>query len=153
MRFTRYARYEDFDWTPRKLAMARSKPDRQQKKVEERFPLLASILPPPAAFDEEAERARRRERLRKTEIDQRARLARLWRACRRDFFAASEEQKDLIRQAWATWAGPTTGLYYRYVVDLHTGIVDARSAAFRQQEQQRLNDLLQRARAQGSLDL
>lgn len=153
MRFTRYARYEDFDWTPRKLAMARSKPQRLQKKVEEQFPLLAALLPPPPSFDEEGELTRRRERNRKTEIDQRARLARLWRDCRRDFFAATEEQKELIRKAWAEWRGPTTASYLRYVVDLHTGVHEARSVLFRQREERSRIELLKRLRAQATLEL
>lgn len=153
MRFTRKVRYEDFNWTPRSLAMAKSKPARQQKKMEDQFPLLAAVLPPPAAFNEEQEFEQRRSRLKRIDAEDRARCARLWRACRRDFFAATDEQKEAIRKAWAAWQGPTTGLYFRYVVDVATGVYEARSNALRAHEAQLRREARARMEAQGSFEL
>lgn len=49
--------------------------------------------------------------------------ARVWREARRDYFFAEPNIRSVIFEAWKNWAGPRTCIHYRYVVDLHTGIL------------------------------
>ena len=44
MKFKRLERYEVAAWTPRKLALATSKPARMAKKLESTYPLIAEQL-------------------------------------------------------------------------------------------------------------
>jgi hypothetical protein len=50
--------------------------------------------------------------------------ARLWRESCRDARAATRKQKAAIREAWRAWPGPATVLCFRYIVDLHTGVIN-----------------------------
>ena len=61
----------------------------------------------------------------------RALYTRVWRESRRDYFKADVCTREVIRRAWAAWAGPLTCMYFRYVVDLHTGVMEARSQTFK----------------------
>lgn len=131
MRFTRQERYERFEWTARKLQSAIAKPERQARKVAERYPLLADVLPVPVPFDQETETLRRRAAMESSEARMRSLHARVWRESRRDFFRADAHQQDVIRNAWKAWRGPTTAFYFRYIVDEHTGVMEARSQTFR----------------------
>lgn len=52
--------------------------------------------------------------------------ARVWRESCRDARAATRKQRAAIREAWRAWPGPATVLCFRYLVDLHTGVLDQR---------------------------
>lgn len=110
MRFTPYGRADAFAWTSRKLANAAKRGDRIAKREQDRYPLLADQLVKPAQFDADAESARR------------------------DMQAATLDQQAGIRAAWLAWRGPTTATYFRYIVDLHTGVVEQRSSAHKARE-------------------
>lgn len=137
MRFTRYPRVEPFEWTKRKLTLAANRPDREAVKMANTYPLIAALLEPPKPFDLECETERRRLALQRSDQRMRTFHARVWRESRRDFFLASDAQRTMIRSAWREWRGPTTSTYFRYLVDLHTGIMEARSERFRAAEKQR----------------
>jgi hypothetical protein len=113
------------------------RPARQAQKVASDYPLIAEVLETPPPFDLARETEQRCHRRLQSEQRMRALHARVWRESRRDYFGATEEQRELIRSAWNDWTGPTTSLYFRYVVDLHTGVMEARSERFRVAEQQR----------------
>jgi hypothetical protein len=55
--------------------------------------------------------------------------ARVWRESCRDARTATRKQKGAIRETWRAWPGPATVLCYRYIVDLHTGMLDRRHQA------------------------
>ncbi len=153
MRFQPTPRYEPLNWTPRKQALAASRPARDLAKARAALPLLADQLPEPAPVDLDALAARRQALLASAEARMRAMTARHWRAARRDYFAATETQREAIRAAWAAWRGPLTALYFRYVVDLHTGVTEARSQAFLQREAERRAALVASVARQGVLQL
>ena len=153
MRFTRYARSEPFTWTPKKLSAAKSKPARQAVKLEQQYPLLAAVLEAPAAFDLNVETERRMHGISGHEQNLRDFHARVWRESRRDYFAAMQTQRCEIRKAWAGWSGPTASTYYRYMVDLHTGVMDARSKAFNIREREQRSAMAVSRYAQGRLEL
>lgn len=154
MRFDRYpCRPGAFAWTPRKLAMASSKAERERAHEQARLPLLADLLPPAPRFDLAAETAARQIQHDKSLQSQRDFTARVWRAARRDYFNASAEVRCEIRSQWQAWRGPATCLYFRYVVDVATGVQQQRVEA------SRANAAMYRAaaeeylRAQGGLAL
>lgn len=153
MRFHPLPRYEALNWTPRKQALAASRPARELAKARAALPLLADQLPEPAPVDLDALAARRQALLAASEARMRAMTARHWRAARRDYFAATEVQRAAIRAAWAAWRGPLTALYFRYVVDVHTGVVEARSQAFRRREAERRAAAAEAVARQGVLQL
>lgn len=127
MRFKRAERYDSFEWTRRKIAFASSRQTREAQRLKTNYPLIADQIElKTKAFDADAEKAQRNARLQRIEANDRSFQARVWRESRRDFFAATDEQKHAIRQAWLDWRGPLTPLYYRYVVDLHTGVDEMR---------------------------
>lgn len=142
MRFSRYPRVEVFEWTKRKLTLAERRPQRQAMKLASNYPLIASVLEPPQAFDLERETESRRLAYQRSEQRMRAFHARIWRESRKNFFLASDAQRALIRSAWLEWRGPTTSTYFRYLVDLHTGVMKARSERFRAAEKQRRLSIL-----------
>ncbi|WP_306552820.1 hypothetical protein [Acidovorax sp.] len=137
MRFSRQARAELFEWTQRKLTLATKRPARQAQKLASDYPLIAEVLDTPPSFDLARETEQRCRRRLQSEQRMRALHARVWRESRRDYFGATEEQRALIRAAWRDWTGPTTSLYFRYVVDLHTGVIEARSERCRSEERLR----------------
>ena len=153
MRFTRYERLEPFTWTGKKLAMARSKAARQSKKLKNRYPLIAEVLPVAAEFDFDEESIRRHRAAASFAANRRAFHARVWRESRGDYFRASETQRADIRSAWASWTGPTTSTYFRYVVDLCTGVVALRSEAAKARERDTRAVWASSRAAQGQLDL
>ncbi len=153
MLFTPYSRPEQFTWTARKLAAAKSKPDRKALQQDQQYPLLVGLLPTPAPFDQQAETERRRLVDLKQISTMRDFHAGVWKAARRDFFAADHDQKHAIRTAWRDWTGPRTSTYFRYLVDLHTGVMEARSIAFRAREREQRAIVVAVIRAQASFDL
>lgn len=134
MRFQRIERYERFTWTKRKEACALARPARQAARLRKAMPLLAEQIEVGAPVDLDDEAASRQARLDRSEQRIRAHYATVWRESRRDYFDASEAQKAAIRAHWNEWRGPRTCLYFRYVVDLHTGVDEARIKAMRQRQ-------------------
>jgi hypothetical protein len=153
MRFTRYGRSERFEWTGRKLAIAKSRGGRQQTKDAQHYPLFAGELQPPPAFDATAEAQRRDDMTTKSEAAMRAFHAGVWRESRRDARAASTCEQDAIRAAWQTWTGPTTSTYYRYIVDLHTGVMGQRDKTMKAQATAIRSEFTRARNAQQQLEL
>lgn len=145
MKFHRVEKYGQLEITARKLRLMESKPERERKALAAKLPLLADLLPQAAPVDVRAAVQERQRRADASEQRMRSLYARVWRESRRDFFAANPAQQTAIREAWAGWSGPRTCLYYRYVVDLHTGVMAARSEKF-QREQAEARDLRVAAR-------
>lgn len=154
MRFDKSRKAEPFVWTPRKAAMALSKPAREQARLQATHPLLAGILPVRSAEVDLAREAEQRQASwARTEATMRALDARCWRAARRDYFAAPEDQRARIRGAWLQWRGPATPLYFRYLVDVHTGERAKRDAAARARDAELLARIRARLGEQEVLDL
>lgn len=151
MRFERKRRWGEFAWTPRKLAAAQSHGERVRARQEKRYPLLADQLPQPAPFDADAEARMRSEAHQQTEQRFRDFEARVWRESRRDARAAPAPQQAAIREHWLSWSGPATALYFRYVVDLHTGVLEQRQQAAKERSQALVAAVLAGQRAQGHL--
>ena len=153
MRFSPFGRAQMFAWTSRKLAIAQGRGARVAKREQQRYPLLADQTPAPQPFDADLEARRQDANLR--ESDQRIRNfhARVWREARRDFQRGTSEQREAIRSAWRAWAGPVTSIYFRYIVDLHTGVMDLRAAAMNKQTSAFRINLARAHRAQQTLEL
>ena len=131
MRFTRFGRSDRFEWTSRKLAIAKSHGARTAAKQAQRYPLLADVLPSPQAFDAIVESDRRNTLITQSEASLRAFHAHVWREARRNARNALIQEQAAIRDAWAVWTGPTTSTYYTYIVDLHTGALAKRDCAMK----------------------
>lgn len=140
MRFTRFGKAPRFAWTPRKLAAANGRGARTLKRDQERYPLLADQMEAPPPLNTDLEAKRRDTRMRASEQCLRTFHAGVWRESRRDAQLGTPAQRANIRAAWLAWTGPTTSLYYRYIVDLHTGVMEHRAATMRGKEK-RLNGL------------
>lgn len=151
MKFTRHERPQRFQWTNRKLSAAQSKARRQAEKVKVRYPLLAEVLPLPTALDIDDESVRRQNAIDEFTFTLRAFHARVWRESRRDYFAGTIEQRASIRNAWTSWRGPTTSLYFRYIVDVHTGVMAARGKTFKDRERFSRSVITKLRAAQGKL--
>lgn len=136
MKFHRVEKYGSIEFTARKISLIESKPERQRKALADRLPLLADQLPHAAPVDVQYELSRRQALADSSELRMRSRLAGLWRSGRRDYFAAADDTRAAIRSAWDAWSGPQTASYFRYVVDLHTGVMAAREERFRQQQRE-----------------
>jgi len=153
MRFQRLARPAPVEWTARKAAAAAARPARQAAKDARAYPLLADQLAPPPPVDLAVERAHRDASAVALMRELRASAARVWREARRDYFAATPAQRAAIAEAWRAWRGPAAALYFRYVVDLHTGVQSAREERRRFENEQRRRATRQRLEAQGRLEL
>jgi hypothetical protein len=152
MRFAPFGRAEGFVWTSRKLAAAHGRSARVVKDIQARYPLLADQLPAPAPLDADAEATRRNLEMRESEQRIRDFHARVWRQARRDFQHAGPEQKAAIRAGWQAWTGPITSLYYRYMVDLHLGVMQQRTDAMRARDRAARIKLLSAIQAQNTLE-
>lgn len=153
MRFERVERYGRYAWTKRKQAMALSRPEREAAKLRKALPLLADQIHAVGVVDLDAEEQARQAHLDRAEQSMRALYARVWRTARRNYFAATEEQREAIRQHWAAWRGPVTCMYFTYVVDVHTGAYEERSRKMREREAVVRREVLAGMYAQGSLCL
>lgn len=153
MRFTRHPKIELFQWTKRKLALANSWPERQARKLARDYPLISDLLQAPQAFDLEKETEHRQDGQLRSYRQMRDFDARVWREARRDYFLACDEQRAAIRAAWLAWRGPTTCLYFRYVVDLHTGVMEARYERSRAEQREHLLQALAERSRQAALPL
>lgn len=133
MKFQRIPKYGQLEVTARKLRMIENKPKRERKALAAKMPLFAELLPQATQVDVQAVLQQRQQHADAAEQRHRSLYARVWRESRRDFFYANAETQEAIRDAWKHWTGPRTCLYFRYVVDLHTGVMEARSLRFQQE--------------------
>lgn len=134
MRFAKTERYEPLNWTDRKKKMAASRPARDLAKARAALPLLAEQLEAAPPVDLDVEAQRRQERLDVAERRMREMTARHWRCARRQYFASTPAQRDAIRSAWLAWRGPLTALYFQYLVDVETGVMQKRTECMRRRD-------------------
>ena len=116
MKFERFPRWAPITLSARKLAAFQRKQERERSAL----PLFAELVATTQISPEEEE-ARRNALATRAEQSRRDMIAKCWRACRRDYFAADQETQARIRAMWSGWAGPKQAIYYRYVVDVCTG--------------------------------
>ena len=116
MKFERVTRWAPITLSARKLVAFQRKQERERSALPIFTDLVASTQISP-----EEEEARRNALATRAEQSRRDMIARCWRACRRDYFAADHETQARIRAMWSGWAGPKQAGYYRYVVDVCTG--------------------------------
>lgn len=124
MKFERFHRWAPITLSARKLAAFQRKQERERSAL----PLFAELVASTQISPDEEE-ARRNALATRSEQSRRDMIARCWRACRRDYFAADHETKARIRAMWSGWAGPRQASYYRYVVDVCTGEHERRAQA------------------------
>lgn len=153
MRFTPFGKAQGFTWTTRKMAAAVGRGVRTLKRNQALYPLLADQMPAPEVLDVNIEAQRRDTSMREAEQRLRDFHASVWRAARRDAQGCTTAQRDAIRAAWATWTGPVTSIYFRYIVDLHTGVMERRALAMREKTNTVRINLNRAHQAQQSLEL
>lgn len=153
MKFTPFGRAEGFAWTARKLANAKKRGERSIQREKERYPLLADQTPEADPFEADAEAKRRDDQMRHAEQGLRNFHSRVWRESRRDEQAATICQREAIRTAWSAWTGPRTSVYFRYIVDLHTGVATQRSAIVAERKQAERVEIIRMATQQQTFEL
>ncbi|MBY4898677.1 hypothetical protein [Cupriavidus sp. AU9028] len=124
MRFTRFERYTPIDFNTRRRAAF----IRKQQRERDRYPLIAEHVQGEQHGQDE-EFSRRQRQADRFEAGQRAFHARVWREARTRFFSLPETVKEEIRRRWAAWTGPTTALYFSFLVDELSGDQARRVAA------------------------
>lgn len=115
MLFDRHPKYDQYQWSPRKLAAAQKKPIKTAKKLQEKIPLFADQVHIPE-FDADAVLAERRERHSSFDLTMRSLKARQWIEARADFFQLSLHQKFYVAVHWAGWKGPRNPSCFGYLV-------------------------------------
>jgi hypothetical protein len=126
MRFSRLERHTPIDFnTRRQAAFAR-----KQQRERDRYPLFADHVAAEQHSPHE-ELARRQRRSDSLERTVRALHASIWREKRSVYFSLSEDQRAEICAKWQAWTGPTTALYFAYIVDTVSGEHERRSEAAR----------------------
>lgn len=153
MKFDRSERYPEFAWTALKLAAAQSRGQRRHQAEAARVPLFADQLPPPAVFDAEAERAARIAAAKRADQRMRDMDARHWRTARTMYQCATTEQQAAIRAEWDAWTGPRRPQYFKYVVDVHTGVQALRSAEFKAEDRAMKQRIWSAVTAQQAFDM
>lgn len=158
MRFDRHPhRVEPYQWTPKKLALAASKPERQRRKEQKRLPLLAELIPAAPVFDLQAEQAARDAAHVRSIQATRNLEAKHWRQGRAMYFATDEPTRARIRADWMAWRGPARPGYFIYLVEVATGVYEARAQIARQKyadlHKRIAAELEAQASAQGALPL
>lgn len=135
MKFARVDKYGRLEITERKLKLIKSKPERQRQALAKKLPLLVELIEPAPTVDVDAVIEARQSRVDAAERRMRSLYARIWRDARKDYFAADAAIRAAIRVSWDKWTGPRTCSYFRYVVDLETGVMAQRSERFFQQQE------------------
>ena len=153
MKFKPYGHSEGFAWTSRKLANAQKRGERVARREQERYPLLADQFPVVEPLNADIEAERRDAMMKASEQTMRDFHARVWRESRRDAQKSTAGQREAIRTAWLAWTGPLTSVYFRYIVDLHTGVVAQRHAIGVQQKNAVRADVWNLLTSQHSLEL
>lgn len=130
MRFRRRQPLEGLTLSSRKALAF----ERRKKREQDRFPLFAEeIAATQSSWDQE--QARREHMAQRIEQEWRDRIAGWWRKGRRMYFAEPIETREKIMAAWREWTGPADATYFIYIVELHNGTIDARSAAMNAEHQ------------------
>lgn len=130
MRFRRRQPFEGLTLSNRKALAF----ERKKKRERDRFPLFAEeIAATQSSWDQE--QARREHMAQRIEQEWRDRIAGWWRKGRRMYFAEPIETREKIMSAWREWTGPAEATYFIYVVELHNGTIDTRSAAMNTKNQ------------------
>lgn len=133
VRFKRVERYASPGITVRKAAAIEQK----RKREAARYPLFSDQIveqQPPIDLGEE-ERIRQ-SMFKKSEQSWRDLHARQWRTARRKYFAATQEQREAIRNEWNRAPYPLEGSYLTYVIEKHTGEADRRMAEIKARDYQ-----------------
>jgi len=126
MRFTRFGRHNPINFnTRRQAAFAR-----KQQRERDRYPLFADHVAAEQHSPDE-ELARRQRRADRLDTTLRGLDARVWREKRAIYFSLTADQRAEIRARWLAWTGPTTALYFAYIVDNVSGEAERRSEASR----------------------
>lgn len=147
MKFERFPRWAPITLTARKLAAFQRKQERERSAL----PLFAELVAS-TQINPEEEEARRNALATRAEQSRRDMIARCWRACRRDYYAADQETQARIRAMWSSWAGPRQANYYRYVVDLCSGEIERRARESGERYAEIRARLLDRAKAQMEME-
>lgn len=148
MKFFARPRFEPITLDGRKAAAFA----RRQAREQARYPLLADVIAaeqPTLAQTEQVRNAQARV----AEQHRRDFEARVWRESRRDYFASDAATRAAIASMWASWAGPRTCTYFRYVVDQCTGALAARIAQANLRDATLRERIKQQAGTQVPLDL
>ena len=153
MKFDRRQRVSSFEWTSRMLQAAETRAERRRQREISYYPLFVEQVPSCAPFDPHVEARLRDQCARQAEHRMRALLARVWHESRRDMQRASPMQRQAIREGWDNWRGPRTATYFRYVVDLHTGVAAQRSRDFQARQVASMQGFIRSLQAQRGLDL
>ncbi|MFP3756169.1 hypothetical protein SB751_19935 [Cupriavidus sp. SIMBA_020] len=126
MRFTPFGRHDPINFNARRQAAFA----RKQQRERDRYPLFAEHVAAEqhSAEDELARRQRRADRF---DVTMRGLHARVWREKRAIYFSLPAAQRGEIRAKWLTWTGPTTALYFAYIVDNVSGVAERRVEASR----------------------
>ncbi|SDD58109.1 hypothetical protein SAMN05216345_111129 [Cupriavidus sp. YR651] len=129
MRFSRLDRHTPIDFNARRQAAFA----RKQQRERDRYPLFPDHVAGEqhTPDDEVARRQRRSDNLERTT---RTLHARIWREKRAVYFSLTGDLQAEIRAKWLEWTGPTTPLYYAYIVDNVSGDYERRVAAARANE-------------------
>lgn len=146
MKFTRFERYEPVTITDRK----RQAFLRKQERERARYPLFPDQIEQRSL---ESEVERRKMSAQASETRMRDLWARVWREARRDYWAASEEQREAIRIKWEGWRGGRDPKYFRYVVDVCTGVMEERARQMRERDRELRDRIWASVDAQQAMDL
>lgn len=115
MLFDHHPKYDQYQWSEKKLKAAQKKPLKEEKKLQQKIPLFADQVNIPV-FDADAELAKRRERHSSFDLTMRSLKARHWIDARADFFKLSLHQKFHVAVHWASWSGPRNPICFIYLV-------------------------------------
>ena len=128
MLFERYARYETFTMTDRKIAAFL----RKQERERSRYPLFPQhIEAEQHSLDEEIVK---RVRINMNSVQgSRTFRAQAWRRLRAAYFAQPLEVRERIKAEWAAWVGSRSPTYFGWMVDVHSGEQARRVAAANEQ--------------------
>lgn len=146
MKFTRFERYEPITITKRKQQAFL----RKQERERARYPLFPDQIEQ-RSLESEAER--RKKSAQASETRMRDLRAKVWREARRDYWAATEEQREAIRIKWEGWRGGRDPNYFRYVVDVCTGVMEERARRMRERDRELRARIWASVDAQQAMDL
>lgn len=146
MKFERKVRYEPITMTERKMQAFL----RKQEKERARYPLFPDQIEVKSL---EGEVERRQRSALASETRMRDLWARFWREARRDYWAATEEQREAIRIKWNGWRGGRGPTYFRYVVDVCTGVMEERARRMREHDRELRATVRAKVEAQQVMEL
>ncbi len=146
MKFARFERYEPVTITERKrLAFLR-----KQERERARYPLFPDQIEQRSL---ESEVDRRKKSAQASETRMRDLRAKFWREARREYWAATEAQREAIRVMWDGWRGGREPTYFRYVVDVCTGVMEERVRQIRERDRELRAKIWASVDAQQAMDL